>query len=121
MRTTQLGLIILSHLLQCIKQCLTLEMLTECIISDHRTVAFTIQCSHLPEFDDEVIEQGSATYGPRAGSGPPSKTIRPAAPFTNCSDCMSLLVVLYFMNLLSSQQLVLHSYEELLIRNRAVV
>jgi len=26
------------------------------------------------------LVQGSATYGPRAGSGPPIKIIRPAAP-----------------------------------------
>ena len=32
------------------------NVLTECIISDHRAVAVSIQCSHLPEFDDEVIE-----------------------------------------------------------------
>jgi len=32
------------------------EVLIECIISDHRAVAVTIQCSHLPEFDNEVIE-----------------------------------------------------------------
>ena len=33
-----------------------MEALTECIISDHRAVAVSIQCSHLPEFDDEVME-----------------------------------------------------------------
>jgi len=27
-----------------------------------------------------MLVQGSATYGPKAGSGPPSKIIRPAAP-----------------------------------------
>ena len=27
----------------------------------------------------ESVNQGSATYGPRAGSGPPNKIIRPAA------------------------------------------
>ena len=32
------------------------DVLTECIISDHRTVAVSIQCSHLPEFDEEVME-----------------------------------------------------------------
>jgi len=32
------------------------NVLTECIISDHRTVAVSVQCSHLPEFDDEVME-----------------------------------------------------------------
>ena len=31
-------------------------VLTECIISDHRVVAVSIQCSHLPEFYDEVME-----------------------------------------------------------------
>jgi len=33
-----------------------IEVLTKCIISDHWAVAVTIQCSHLPEFNDEVIE-----------------------------------------------------------------
>jgi len=33
-----------------------MEVLTQCIISDHRVVVVAIQCSHLPEFDDEVIE-----------------------------------------------------------------
>ena len=32
-----------------------MKVLTEFIISDHRAVAVSIQCSHLPEFDDEVI------------------------------------------------------------------
>ena len=32
------------------------DVLTECIISDHRAVAVSIQCSYLPEFDDEVME-----------------------------------------------------------------
>ena len=50
--------------------------------------------------------QESATNGPRAGSGPPSKIIRPAAPLTNCSNCMSRLLVLYIMNLPSLQLLV---------------
>ena len=34
-----------------------MDGLTECIISDHRAVAVSIQCSHLPEFDDEVMEE----------------------------------------------------------------
>jgi len=33
-----------------------MEVLTDCIISDHRAVAVSIQCSHLPEFDQEVME-----------------------------------------------------------------
>ena len=33
-----------------------MDVLTECTISDHRAVAVSIQCSHLPEFDDEVME-----------------------------------------------------------------
>ena len=33
-----------------------IDVLTECIISYHRAVAVSIQCSHLPEFDDEVME-----------------------------------------------------------------
>jgi len=40
-----------------------------------------------------TVEQGSATYAPRARSGPPSKTIR---PHTLCSNCVARLVVLYF-------------------------
>jgi len=30
-----------------------MEVLTECIISDHRAEAVTIQCLHLPEVDDD--------------------------------------------------------------------
>ena len=60
----------------------------------------------------ELIDQGSATYGPQAGSGPTNKIIRPVALFANCSDCMARLVVLYFMNL-TLKLLVLHAYEEL--------
>ena len=37
-----------------------MDVLTECIISDHRAVAVNIQCSHLPEFDDEVMEPQSS-------------------------------------------------------------
>jgi len=40
--------------------------------------------------------------------------------FTNCSNCMAHLVVLYFMNLPSLQHLVLHTYINVLsvkIRN----
>jgi len=33
-----------------------MNVLTEFIISDRRAVAVSIQCSHLPEFDDEVME-----------------------------------------------------------------
>jgi len=36
-----------------------MEVLTECLISDHWAVAVTIQCSNLLEFDDEVIEPQS--------------------------------------------------------------
>jgi len=35
---------------------LNMDVLTECIISDHRAVAVNIQCSHHPECDDEVME-----------------------------------------------------------------
>ena len=35
---------------------LNMDVLTEFIISDHRAVTVSIQCSHLPEFDDEVME-----------------------------------------------------------------
>ena len=42
---------------------LKMDVLAECIISDHRAVAVSIQCSHLPEFDDEVMEhQPSRIY-----------------------------------------------------------
>jgi len=58
-----------------------------------------------------VLVQESATYGPRAGCGPPSKIIRPAAPLRNFINCMARLVLLYFMNL-SLQHLVLHTYEK---------
>jgi len=33
-----------------------MDVLTECMISDHRAVVVTIQCSHLPEFNKEVME-----------------------------------------------------------------
>jgi len=33
-----------------------MEVLTECIISDHRAVAVSIRCSHLTEFNYEVRE-----------------------------------------------------------------
>jgi len=33
-----------------------MDVLTECITSYHRAVAVSIQCSHLPEFDEEVME-----------------------------------------------------------------
>ena len=33
-----------------------MEVLTECVISDHRAVAVSIQRSHLPEFDEEVMD-----------------------------------------------------------------
>jgi len=50
----------------------------------------------------------------------PASWIRPAkqnyparTPFTNCSNYMASLVVLYFMSLPSLQHLVLHTYEKL--------
>jgi len=33
-----------------------MDVLTECILSDHRAVTVNIQFSHLPEFDEEVME-----------------------------------------------------------------
>ena len=33
-----------------------MDVLTEYILSDHRAVAVSIQCSHLPELDDEAME-----------------------------------------------------------------
>jgi len=37
-----------------------MDVLTECILSDHRAVTVSIQCSHLPEFDDEVMQPHSS-------------------------------------------------------------
>jgi len=64
------------------------------------------------------VSLGSATYGPRAGPGPPSKIIRPAASLPMCSNCKDPLVVLHFMNLPSLPYLLLKTYEELLMKNR---
>jgi len=33
-----------------------MEVLTECVISDHRAVVVNIQCSNLPEFDEELMD-----------------------------------------------------------------
>ena len=44
---------------------LNMDVLTEYIISDHRAVAVSIQCSHLPEFDDEVMEPQPSRIGLR--------------------------------------------------------
>jgi len=41
-------------------------------------------------------------------------------PFTNCSNCMTRLAVLYFMNVPSLQLRLLLTYEELLMRNCTV-
>jgi len=60
-----------------------------------------------------MIVQYRATYSPWDGSGPPSKIIRLATPLPNFSSCMDRLVVLYFMNLHSLQNLLLDTYEEL--------
>ena len=59
-----------------------------------------------------MLVQVSATYGLRAGWGPPSKIIPPGAPLPNCINCMARLVLLYFMNLPSLQHLVFHTYEK---------
>jgi len=64
---------------------------------------------------------GSATYGPRAGSGPPSKIIQPAPPLPKSNNCMNRLVVLHFTILPSLQLLVLNTYKELLTRNRTLL
>ena len=37
-------------------------------------------------YETYYLGQGSGAYGPRAGSGPPSKIIRPVAPLQNCSN-----------------------------------
>jgi len=63
------------------------------------------------------LYQGSVTYLPRAGK----QNHAARSPFTNCSNCMARLVVLHFMNLSSSQLFVLHTYEELLMRNHTVL
>jgi len=55
------------------------------------TQFFTISFIWLHVF--YTVEQGSATYGPRAGSSPTSKTIRPQ---TLSSIRMARLVVLHF-------------------------
>jgi len=34
----------------------SMDVLTKCILCDHRAVAVSIQCSHFPELDDEVME-----------------------------------------------------------------
>ena len=67
------------------------------------------------------LKQRSATYGPRAGSGPPRKNIWLAASLQIVVVVWPARVVSYFMNLPSLQQLVLHTYEELLMRNRPVL
>ena len=56
----------------------------------------------------------------RQPTASPSKTIRPAATLSNCSNCVASLVVLNFVNLPCLQLLVLDTYEELglLVRNR---
>jgi len=43
------------------------------------------------------------------------------SPFTDCSNCMDRLVVLYFINLPSLHPLVLHAYYELLMRKGSVL
>jgi len=43
---------------------------------------------------------------------PAKQNYRPRSPFTNCSNYMARLVVLYFMSLPSLQHLVLHTYEK---------
>jgi len=51
----------------------------------------------------------------------PAKQNHPArSVFTNCNNFMARLIVLHFMNLPSFQLLVLHTYEEVLMRNRTV-
>jgi len=35
---------------------LNMDVLTKCIIFYHRAVAVSIQCSHLPEFDDQMMQ-----------------------------------------------------------------
>ena len=66
------------------------------------------------------LEQVSATYRPRTGTGPPSKIIRLVAPLPNCSICVARFFVLHCMNLASLQLLVLYTYEQILMRNRTV-
>jgi len=44
-----------------------------------------------------------------------------SSPVTNCSNCMAPLVLLYLINLPSMQHLVLHTYEEQLMRKRTVL
>ena len=67
-------------------------------------------------------------YRTGVGNLRPTDRIRPAKqnnparnPFTTCSNCMARLAVIYFRNLPSLRFLVLHAYEELLMRNGTVL
>jgi len=62
---------------------------------------------------NELASIISETYLSNSGVG----SLR---PFTNCGNCVTYLVVLYFMYLPSLQFLVLHTYEELL-RNSTIL
>jgi len=74
----------------------------------------------LKKVEHHWLGQGSETYGPGAGSDPPSKIIRPAVSLPNRSNCMARLYsgrLLYFVNLPSMQLFVLNTYGELLMKN----
>jgi len=43
-----------------------------------------------------ALQQRSATYGPLAGSGPPSKMIWAAAPLPNCSNVRPLSRITFY-------------------------
>jgi len=92
------------------------------ITNFHTELKPQVKVSHGMNFPAFTQNQGSATYGPLAGSGPPSEIIQPATP-------LQILVtlgygppnVLHFMNLPSLQLLALHTYEELILRNRTML
>jgi len=110
------------------------------IESASELVCCTVQRFHLsseyhhPSVEHLATHQGISLGGkivpltPGVGNLRPAGQIRPGkrnhparSPFTQCSNCMARLVVLYFMNLPSLQHLVLYTYEELLMRNRTVL
>jgi len=79
-------------------------------------ITFSLLIKTLDSYE-KTLKQGSATYHPRPGSGPPSKIVWPATPLSVVVCLLyGCLVVLHFMTLLSLQRLVLHMYEQLFAR-----
>jgi len=58
---------------------------------------------------------------PTARIWPAKQNHQARSPFTNCSNFIAHLMVWHFMNLPSLQLLALHTYEELILRNRSVI